>query len=76
MDKPFPWKCPMCRKQTVNAATIEYHCKKLHNGVLHEFDIPDLEVARCDDCGEVLFHVGSDEQINKNFQQLLDQMKN
>jgi len=64
--KPFPWRCPKCLKRAVQPNVLpEYQAKAKHDGRLHEFTIPALQVARCQACGEVLFTNETDEQISR-----------
>lgn len=61
--RPFPWRCATCGKDEVYLATISYTAKISHDGRRHEFEIPDLRVAKCQSCGELLFSVSADEQV-------------
>ena len=58
-----PWVCPVCRKKEVRQATIPYHAERLYSGQLIAVDIPNLEVPKCDNCGELVFNYRADEQI-------------
>jgi putative zinc finger/helix-turn-helix YgiT family protein len=64
-DRPFPWRCRHCGKQEVVMATIRYDAEVQHDGRLHAFSIPRLEIPACQDCGEKVFTEQVDAQINK-----------
>jgi hypothetical protein len=61
--RPFPWICPRCRKKEVRLATIAYHAERLCDGRLVAVEIPDLEVPKCTNCGELVFNYAADEKI-------------
>jgi hypothetical protein len=61
--RPFPWFCPKCRKKEVRLATIPYHAERLCDGHIIAVDIPQLEVPKCANCGELVFNYTADEQI-------------
>jgi ribosomal protein L32 len=54
-DMPFPRHCPECGKAAIRPATIPYDAEVKHDGRLHAFRIPALQVNQCAACGEVLF---------------------
>jgi hypothetical protein len=61
--RPFPWFCPKCRKQEVRLATIAYRAERLQDGQVIAVDIPELEVPKCANCGELVFNYTAEEQI-------------
>jgi hypothetical protein len=61
--RPFRWFCPRCRKKEVRLATVAYQTERLYNGRLIAVDIPNLDVPKCANCGELVFNYGADEQI-------------
>jgi hypothetical protein len=61
--RPFPWICPKCRKKEVRLAVIPYHAERLHDGHLVMVDIPQLEIPKCVNCGELVFNYTAEEQI-------------
>src|SRR5208283_1742546 len=61
--KPFPWRCPKCRKKVVWREAIPYRVKIKHDNQLHSIEIPQLLIPRCKECGELLFDNEADEQI-------------
>lgn len=64
-DKPFPWRCFKCLKREVNPVKIPYTARVNHDGRLYEIPIPELEIPRCQACGELTFSNGVDEQITQ-----------
>ena len=64
-EKPFPRRCPECGKAEVQPATIAYDAEVKHDGRLHAFAIPQLQVNQCGACGEVLFGNVADDQISQ-----------
>lgn len=66
-EKPFPWRCPKCRRPTVNRMTMPYRCQRTHNGRVVTVEVPNLAVPRCSHCGEVVFDYAADEQIRAAF---------
>ena len=63
-ERPFPWRCMHCGKQEVLMATTEYEAEVRHDGRLHAFTIPDLELPVCQACGEKVFTEKVDAQVN------------
>lgn len=61
--RPFPWVCPRCRKKEVRPAVIRHQTERLHEGRLIAVDIPNLQVPKCANCGELVFNYAADEQI-------------
>jgi hypothetical protein len=64
-ERPFPWRCRHCGKQEVEPATIEYEAEVRHDGRLHTFTIPELEIPVCHACGERVFTEKVDSQVNE-----------
>lgn len=64
-QRPFPWRCQHCGKMEVVMATIEYDAEVRHDGRLHAFVIPNLEVPCCQACGEKVFTGEVDRQVDK-----------
>jgi hypothetical protein len=65
--KPFPWRCPRCMEKSVHLATICYMAKRAEAGQLHAVEIPALRIPQCQKCGEQLFTISVDEQIQAAF---------
>lgn len=61
--KPFPWKCPSCLKVEVRPTTADYLASVKHEGRLHNVRVPKFRVPKCSACGEMLFGVETDQQI-------------
>ena len=67
VGKPFPRVCARCRTKTVWPVTIPYQASIRYEGQLHEIDVPQLIVPRCETCGELHFDNYADEQITQAF---------
>ncbi|MBI3468234.1 MAG: type II toxin-antitoxin system MqsA family antitoxin [Planctomycetes bacterium] len=63
--KPFPWRCPRCRKLEVYRVKISHTAQITHDGRMHVVTVPDLRVARCRSCGEFVFDHDADDQISQ-----------
>ena len=64
-DKPYPRFCPACGKVTMQLASIPYDARVKHDGRLHTFKIPALQVDKCEECGEILFGNRSNDQVSQ-----------
>ena len=64
LDRPYPHRCFACGQDVVNQRQIAYDAKVRHDGKLHSFHIPSLQIDQCDNCGEQYFTSNTDEQIN------------
>ena len=62
--QPFPWRCNHCGNRAVDMATIQYAAEVRHDGRLHAFTIPDLEIPVCRACGEKVFTEDVDRHVN------------
>jgi putative zinc finger/helix-turn-helix YgiT family protein len=65
--KPFPWKCGVCRQRLVVPAVVEYSTKVEHDGRTYTVSIPDLQVFRCENCGEVVLDDEAHRRISDLF---------
>jgi putative zinc finger/helix-turn-helix YgiT family protein len=63
-ERPFPWRCCHCGKQEVVMATTQYDTEVRHDGRLHIFTIPRLELPVCQACGQKVFTEQVDAQVN------------
>jgi putative zinc finger/helix-turn-helix YgiT family protein len=63
-SRPFPWPCANCLTRTVVPTVIVYTAKVKHDGTVHEFHFPALEVPHCQTCGETYSTTAVDEQIS------------
>ena len=64
-EKPCPRRCPECGKAEVQPATIAYDAEVKHDGRLHAFHVPRLQINKCGACGEVLFSNVSNDQVTQ-----------
>src|SRR5438552_18622747 len=62
--RPFPWRCRRCGKSRVIMTTMSYAAEVRHDGRLHAFTIPRLDIPVCQACGEKVFTEKVDDQIN------------
>lgn len=62
-ERPFPWRCRRCGKDRVVLTRVPYDAEVRHDGRLHSFRVPDLEIPICQSCGEKVFTECADEQI-------------
>ncbi len=62
-ERPFPWRCQQCGKQEVRLTKMGYDAEVRHDGRLHEFNIPKLELPVCKACGEKVFTEKVDAQF-------------
>ena len=74
-DKTFPRRCPECGKPDLWPATISYRAEVKHDGRLHRFRVPKLQVNRCGACGEVVFSNVTDEQVSEALREHLSLLK-
>src|SRR5690348_11969866 len=74
-ERPFPWYCPRCRRKEVRRTVVRYQCPRTHEGRPLTVVIPDLEVPRCDACGELVFDYRAEEQLNEAFRRCVEQAK-
>ena len=63
--RSFPWHCRHCGKPEVVLQTIEYEAEIRHDGRLHSFTIPALELPICGACGAKVFTEKVDAQENE-----------
>lgn len=63
-DPPFPRRCRQCNKQTVERSKTEYEAEVRHDGRLHRFRIPELEIPVCQSCGSKVFTEHVDAQVS------------
>src|SRR5579884_3310545 len=62
--RPFPWKCGRCGQRAMRAAVVDYPLRFEHDGRAHEISVPQLHVARCEDCGEIVLDDEANERIS------------
>lgn len=69
--KPYPRRCAACGEVGVRQTQIEYDAEVRHDGKLHAFRIPLLEIDQCGDCGEQYFTSVTDDLISLGLRQHL-----
>lgn len=62
-NRPFPWRCWVCKKTEVFQDTIEYNTDRSHEGTNYHLEFPRLLVAKCRNCGDVTFDLFTSDQI-------------
>ena len=62
-ERPFPWRCRECLKDSVFLAKAPYDAEVRHDGRLHAFRIPELELPVCQSCGAKFFTDKVDAQV-------------
>ncbi len=62
--KPFPWKCGYCRQRAVQPATVAYSTEVDHDGATYTVTLPQLQVARCAHCGEMVLDDAANRHIS------------
>lgn len=64
VNRPFPWTCRECGKKAVEMSKVQYDAEVRHDGRVHSFTVPDLELPVCTSCGAKVFTGEVDRQIN------------
>ena len=64
IERPFPWRCRNCGKRRVILARLDYEAEVRHDGRLHKFLVPDLELPVCQACGARAITDRVDREIN------------
>jgi len=62
-QKPFPRKCPQCRKPSVSPVVEDYATTLDHDGRSYEISVPDLTILVCSECGNRTRDAHSDERV-------------
>ena len=60
----MPRRCRRCGKNEFVTSTTSFDAEVRHDGRLHKFTIPNLELPVCRACGERVFTEAVDDQIN------------
>lgn len=68
-SKPFPWCCPNCAKDEVYPAQGDYTATVKKDGYVYAVPVPNLQAARCRECGTLVFSNRSGEQIERAVQE-------
>ena len=71
-DQRFDCPCSTCGKGELLSATISYEAEIKHDGRLHKFSIPNLQVNKCETCGEVFFDATSHDEISQALREHLN----
>ncbi|MFV1967248.1 MAG: type II TA system antitoxin MqsA family protein [Pirellulaceae bacterium] len=64
-DRPFPWRCGSCDKKEVYRTSTPYKTTIKYEGRPYDVEVPDLELPKCRECGEVVFDDHAGHQINR-----------
>jgi putative zinc finger/helix-turn-helix YgiT family protein len=70
-DRPFPWRCGNCGERQVFRTSVPYQTTINFDGKPYEVQIPDLELPKCANCGEVVFDDHAGHQIDQALRQRL-----
>lgn len=63
--KPFPWKCGECRERAVSPVELPtYKVEAEHDGRSYAFTVNNLEVLRCERCGEMMLEDAANQKIS------------
>ncbi len=65
--KPFPHLCPECGAMAVYAETTPYRTAFKYEGRLHEFEVQNITLNKCRDCGKVILTNTALDQIAEAF---------
>jgi DNA-binding transcriptional regulator YiaG len=64
VERPYPRRCFVCGNTSVTQSSIPHDAKVRHEGKVHEFHIPTLQIDRCENCSEQYFTAETDDQIS------------
>lgn len=67
--KQLPWKCPRCREQAVQVATVDYTTTIEHDGRAYEVAVPGLQVPQCQNCGKIVMVESANLRVSEAFRQ-------
>jgi putative zinc finger/helix-turn-helix YgiT family protein len=65
--KPFPHLCPECGATAVYPEQTTHRASFKYEGHLHEFEVPNITLNKCRDCGGVILPSTALEQIAEAF---------
>ncbi|HQU44529.1 MAG TPA: hypothetical protein PK867_17035 [Pirellulales bacterium] len=71
VPEPFPWICPRCGQERVNPSAVPYRATRKYEGRSYELEFQALRVLQCEQCGERLFDIDADQQIERAFRATL-----
>ena len=69
--KPYPWKCGQCGQRAVEPATVDYSTVVEHEGRVDEVCMPQLRLARCAACGELVLDDEANARISDTLRRQL-----
>lgn len=69
LETPSPLKCGQCRKKEVSRVTLPYSTDVEYEGRSYTVTIPDLELLRCGNCGNMLLDAAANKRITEAFRQ-------
>jgi hypothetical protein len=62
----YPCRCCECGKEAVNPAILPcYNLDFKRDGIMHQTQVQNLHVLKCDDCGELLFTDDTNDQTSQ-----------
>lgn len=64
LTRQFPRRCAECGQGAVQRTLIAYEAEVKHDGKLYKFEIPELKIEQCSNCGEQYFDAETDYQIS------------
>lgn len=71
--RAYPWKCRACSAWAVRPDVVPYSLDMRYGGVLHRVTIDALNIPTCYECGEKVFTVEVDEQLQKALEEMIDE---
>lgn len=66
-SKPYPWKCGQCGQRAVQPERVDYSAAIEHDGRCHSVEVPELQVARCTVCSEIVL----DDEANRRVSEVI-----
>lgn len=69
--RTFPRTCVCCGSKSVQPALIDREFDVKHDGKQYTVSVRDLEVERCESCGEVTLGVDADDRIDASLREQL-----
>lgn len=63
-SRPYPWLCVDCFTRTVVPAVRDETFRVKHDGVIHELHLANIEIPRCQTCGNQIVTTEVDERVN------------
>ena len=63
-ERPFPWRCRHCFQVSVVPTRVDYPTEVNYDGRLVSFVAHGVDIPTCQNCGEKVFTLEVDDQIN------------